>query len=317
MCKISIIVPVYNSEKYLRRCLDSLQNQSFKDIEIIIVNDGSTDNSQQIIDEYCNDRRIVCYNQKNSGQAAARNFGLHNANGDFILFVDSDDYVELDFCEKMYFTIIKGYDIVLSDYYIIDNNGLKKYNKILEDNEGRLSLNEYLLTTVCPWNKIYRKAFLLENNFSFPEGIIYEDYAVIPTLAIYNPKVYYLPEAFVNYIHTSTSTMRGQNYKKKYEDIFVATDFLYEHLYQSEFHEELEYLICYHFLYLGALNFYRFNKYNQLDRISDFMIDKFPFWEKNHYIKKIGFKGNVLMRLFYRKKYKLIKLIQKVKRWKK
>ena len=127
MCKISIIVPVYNSEKYLRRCLDSLQNQSFKDIEIIIVNDGSTDNSQQIIDEYCNDRRIVCYNQKNSGQAAARNFGLHNANGDFILFVDSDDYVELDFCEKMYFTIIKGYDIVLSDYYIIDNNGLKKY----------------------------------------------------------------------------------------------------------------------------------------------------------------------------------------------
>ena len=313
MVKVSIIVPVYNSEKYLKRCLDSLVNQTFDDIEIIVVNDGSTDRSEETIKGYMNDKRIILINKENGGQASARNLGLTKAHGDYIMFIDSDDCVNLDMCDKAYNAIKDGYDIACMDYYIIDGDG-KKYHKISACTEGEISLKDYLLTAVCPWNKIYKKSFLVDNGFEFPEGIIYEDYASIPTLVNYKPKVYYLPLAFVNYIHTEVSTMRSNEYKDKYENIFIATDFLYEHLCDSEYHDELEYLISYHFLYLGSLNFYRFDKYEQLDKIADFMKCKFSKWNKNKYVKKMSFKEKTLMRLFYHKKYHVIKFIQKIKR---
>lgn len=313
MCKISIIVPVYNSEKYLRKCLDSLINQTFKDIEIIMINDGSTDNSEKIIKEYQKkDKRIVLFNKKNGGQSSARNLGLSRAKGKYISFIDSDDYIQPNLCEKLYGVISAGYDIVVTDYYIIDGK-FKKYYKISNCEEGEISSKDYLLTAVCPWNKMYKKSFLINNKFKFPEGIIYEDYASIPTLVNYNPKIYYLSEAFVNYIHTEVSTMRSAEYKIKYEDIFVATNFLYEHLFDSEYREELEYLISNHFLYLGSLNFYRFNKYEQIDKISDFIKEHFPKWKDNYYIKKKGKKEKIIMSLFYHKKYKVIKFFQKVK----
>ena len=313
MAKISVIVPFYNSEKYLKRCLDSLVRQTFKDIEIIMVNDGSTDNGLNVVKSYMSDERIRLIEKENGGQASARNLGLYEATGEYIIFIDSDDYVELNLCEKLYDTILKGFDIVVSDYYIVAGNE-KKYNKISSCLEGEISLKDYLLTAVCPWNKIYKKSFLIDNHFKFPEGIIYEDYASIPTLVNYNPKVYYLPEAFVNYIHTEVSTMRSDEYKEKYENIFIATNFLYDHLCNSEYQDELEYLISNHFLYLGSLNFYRFNKYEQLNKIANFMKDKFPKWSKNKYVKKMDFKARVLMNLFYQRKYNVIKFIQKIKR---
>ena len=313
MAKISVIVPFYNSEKYLKRCLDSLVRQTFKDIEIIMVNDGSTDNGLNVVKSYMSDERIRLIEKENGGQASARNLGLYEATGEYIIFIDSDDYVELNLCEKLYDTILKGFDIVVSDYYIVAGNE-KKYNKISSCLEGEISLKDYLLTAVCPWNKIYKKSFLIDNHFKFPEGIIYEDYASIPTLVNYNPKVYYVPEAFVNYIHTEVSTMRSDEYKEKYENIFIATNFLYEHLCNSEYQDELEYLISNHFLYLGSLNFYRFNKYEQLNKIANFMKDKFPKWSKNKYVKKMDFKARVLMNLFYQRKYNVIKFIQKIKR---
>ncbi len=313
MAKISVIVPFYNSEKYLKRCLDSLVRQTFKDIEIIMVNDGSTDNGLNVVKSYMSDERIRLIEKENGGQASARNLGLYEATGEYIIFIDSDDYVELNLCEKLYDTILKGFDIVVSDYYIVAGNE-KKYNKISSCLEGEISLKDYLLTAVCPWNKIYKKSFLIDNHFKFPEGIIYEDYASIPTLVNYNPKVYYVPEAFVNYVHTEVSTMRSDEYKENYENIFIATNFLYEHLCNSEYQDELEYLISNHFLYLGSLNFYRFNKYEQINNIANFMKDKFPKWSKNKYVKKMDFKARVLMNLFYQRKYNVIKFIQKIKR---
>ncbi len=313
MAKVSIIVPVYNSEKYLKKCLDSLVNQTLKDIEIIVVNDGSTDQSQSIIKKYASqDKRVKLINKKNGGQASARNLGLAQAKGEYIIFIDSDDYAEEDMCEKMHQAILKGYDIAVSDYYIVSEQG-RKYNKVSSCTEGEISLQDYLMTAVCPWNKIYKTSFLIDNKFTFPEGIIYEDYASIPTLVNYNPKVYYLAKAFVNYVYTESSTMRSDIYKEKYENIFIATDYLYENLVDPKYKEELEYLISYHFLYLGALNFYRFEKYEQLNKIADFMRDKFPKWTKNKYIQTKSFKTKVLMYLFYHKKYSLIRFIQKLK----
>lgn len=314
MTKISIIVPVYNSEKYLKKCLNSLINQTLKDIEIIIVNDGSTDKGKQIILEYAKkDSRIKNYDKQNGGQASARNLGLSKALGEYVMFIDSDDYVELDICEKLYNTITNGYDIVCTDYYITEN-GKDTYHKINNSFSKELSPKEYILNTVSPCNKIYKTKFLIDNNFSFPEGIIYEDYASIPTLGKYNPKTFYLKEALLHYVHHNNSTMRTNEYKKKYEDIFFASNYLYDNLVNQNFNDELEYLLIYHLLYLGSLNFYKYQKYDQIDKISNFMKEKFPKWGKNKYLKTFTFKEKVLMKLFYYKKYSIIKLCQKIKR---
>lgn len=316
MEKISIIVPVYNSEKYLDKCLDTLCNQTLKKIEIIMVNDGSTDNSENIIkDRVKKDSRIKLYNKKNGGQASARNLGLTKATGEYIAFIDSDDYIEFDFCEKLYNVAKKNNsDIVCFDYFITKDDK-DEYNKILNDKKtGSISLQDYIFSGAGPCNKIYRNIFLKKSNFKFPEGIIYEDFASVPALAKYKPNVFYLNEALFHYVQTSSSTMRNEVYKEKYEDLFKACDILYKELNNSLFFEELEYLICYHMLYLGSLNFYKYEKYEQIDKISDFMKRNFPSWKKNKYLKNKRFKEKILMKLFYHRKYGIIKLCQSIKR---
>ena len=118
MAKVSVIIPVYNVEKYLRKCLESVVNQTLKDIEIICVNDGSTDSSALILDEYArNDNRIKVYTQENQGQGAARNMALELAQGDYIAFVDSDDWLEVSALEELYkFITEKGAEAVVFDF---------------------------------------------------------------------------------------------------------------------------------------------------------------------------------------------------------
>ncbi len=316
MKKVSIIVPVYNSEKYLDKCLDALCNQTLKDIEIIVVNDGSTDGSEEIIKQkMVKNPNIKLYNKKNGGQASARNFGLNKACGEYIFFVDSDDYPELDMCEKMYNAAKENnYDIVCADYFI-NKDGIDTYNKILPNKKsGEISIKEYMFSGVAPWMKIYKHEFLTNNHFTFPEGIIYEDFASIPTLVKFFPKIYYLNEAFLHYVHSDVSTMRTTEYKEKFEDIFVAVDYLYDNLNSCGVDEELEYLIVYHFLLLGSLNFYQYQKYDQIDKISLFVKSKFPKWNKNKYLKNNTFKEKLLMKLFYFKKYDIIKICQSIKK---
>lgn len=316
MTKISAIVPVYNLEKKgLDKCLDSLVNQTFKDIEIIVVNDGSTDNSQKIIDNYKQKyQNITSFTIKNSGQAVARNFGLSKAKGEYISFIDGDDYIELDTYEKLNEYIKMDKDIILFDYKLIYSNRseyMKSYNPIDKSN---VTVKEYLLShVVSPCNKILKKSYLEQINFKFPEHIIYEDYASMPTLAINNPKIAYIDKALYNYVQSENSTTRNQIYKKKYEDLFEATDYLYSMLKNTSFLEELEYIICYHNLFLGSYNFYRFQKYDMIDKESDSIKEKFPNWKKNKYIKKLPPKVKILMNLFYKKKYNLIVKIQKLK----
>ena len=314
MIKVSIIVPVYNSELFIEKCLNSLANQTLKDIEIIIVNDGSTDNSQKIIDDYKKRySNIVDFVKENGGQASARNLALTKASGDYILFVDSDDYIEYDACEKLYNCAKENdSDIVACDYYITTDDD--SYHKILDNKKtGVVDIKNYFLCDVGPCNKLFRFDFLKSVGFSFPEGIIYEDLAAIPTLIKYNPSIYYLNDAFLHYVQTNTSTMRTLEYKKKYEDIFIAIDYLYDSLSSSDYLNELEHLITYHLLYLSALNFYKYNKFDQLDRIANFMRNKFPNWRKNMYIKNFSLKQIVLMQLFYMKKYGIIAFVQRLK----
>ena len=173
---ISIIVPIYNSEKYLNKCIDSLINQTEKNIEIILVNDGSTDNSEEIIKEY-KDKRIKYYKNKNQGIGKTRNFGIEQATGSYIMFVDSDDYIEKNACEKMYNKAVnENLDVVLCDFYKEYDNGNIEEIHTNSFNNSSLKENPNIITDyLCPWAKIYDRKLIIDNNIKFVENLKYED----------------------------------------------------------------------------------------------------------------------------------------------
>ena len=174
--KISVIIPVYNTEKYLRQCLDSVVNQTLKDIEIICINDGSTDNSLEILNEYASsDNRIKLISiTDNKGVSFARNFGIRVSKGRYIGFVDSDDWIDLNFYENLYLTAEKENSDIIAASTIVNVKRNKKsswnWSKGNKDEKERR-----LLFISYSWFKIYRRDFLIDNNISFQEVKIFSD----------------------------------------------------------------------------------------------------------------------------------------------
>lgn len=177
MKKISIVILVYNIEKYLEECITSVIGQTLKDIEIIIINDGSTDNSLGIIEKYQKkDSRIVLINQENKGLSEARNRGIELASGEYVAFIDGDDFVDLNMYEELYESS-ENADIVFSNMNIY--NDKTKQSKHLdfklpfEKEEKGIFYFKYSFIGSC--NKIYKRSFLLENKLFFERGLKYED----------------------------------------------------------------------------------------------------------------------------------------------
>lgn len=202
---ISIIVPIYNVENYLRQCLDSIQNQTYKKFECIMVNDGSTDSSQQLAEEYLTDSRFKLINQSNKGLSGARNTGINHIREEsiFVAFVDSDDYIYPDFLETLIEHIEDDVDIIegmienFHDEIKVDrvcHNFEKKILISKDDKLGELALNE-MRVSVFP--KLFRKSLLTED--FFPEGWIFEDLAVIPELVSHSGKWIKLPKVIYAY----------------------------------------------------------------------------------------------------------------------
>ena len=202
---VSIIVPIYNVENYLRQCLDSIQNQTYKKFECIMINDGSTDSSQQIAEEYLSDSRFKLINQSNKGLSGARNTGISHIREEstFVAFVDSDDYIYPDFLETLIEHIEYDVDIIegMIDYFYdeikVDNvcHDFEKQILITKDDKlGKLALNE-LRVSVFP--KLFRKSLLTED--FFPKGWIFEDLAVVPELVSHSGKWIKLPKVIYGY----------------------------------------------------------------------------------------------------------------------
>ncbi len=186
MAKVSIIVPVYKSENYLDICLDSLLNQTFNDFEIICVNDGSPDNCINILRQYAKlDNRIKIYSQKNQGLSSARNTGLKYASGEFITFVDSDDFLSPAALDIMYKNITENnsdymfsyvYQVYPDKYFFWELPNIKDFQNHISKpvfNEEDLGAEFFLKLIHSAWAKMYRHDFIKE--FSFPEGLIFED----------------------------------------------------------------------------------------------------------------------------------------------
>ena len=222
--EISVIIPVYNVEPYLRKCLDSVINQSMEEIEILLIDDGSTDGSGAICDEYSkNSNKIKVFHQKNGGISFARNIGLKNAQGKYVMFVDSDDFVEKDFCRIPYLLAIKyNADLVVFCYRSVLNNHerLKNYNSTIENGIiTKQQLIDNLHGVVCNsvWNKIYKKS--LFENISFPNVKCREDVYTLCRLVVKANTIVFHNRVLYNYVKTVNSISSSPSLKWKFESI--------------------------------------------------------------------------------------------------
>lgn len=209
MCLISVIVPVYNTEKYLKRCLNSLVNQTLLGIEIIIVNDSSPDNSQKIIDEYVSNypKQIRSFTKPNGGLSSARNFGVAKACGDYIAFVDSDDWVDLNLYQIMYSSAIKNNSDVVCCDFIEKYLGFETLRSVTPENNYD---NRYI-GNVIACNKIYKRQFWKENGFNFFHGIYHEDLELIPRVLLASQKIGYINSSYYYYEKTNSSAITSGN----------------------------------------------------------------------------------------------------------
>lgn len=229
--KVSIIVPVYNVEKYLPRCLGSLVKQTLRNIEVIVVNDGSPDNSQDIIEQYKKKypEIIKSFTKKNGGLSDARNFGLKHAAGEFVGFVDSDDFVEHDMYEKM---LRKAQDtdsdvVVCRINRISESTGKSVVQDMPHKNSFGSSVKEspeiILASKPYAWNKLYKKKLFTDNNIFFPKGQHFEDSATTYNILLLANKIELVDEPFYNYIVDRAGAITN-TINRKIFDIFDSCD---------------------------------------------------------------------------------------------
>ena len=230
---ISIVIPIYKVEKYLEKCVYSLINQNYKNIEIILIDDGSPDNCGKMCDEYSKiDNRIKVIHKKNGGLSDARNTGIKNARGKYITFVDSDDYVEANYIEILYKTIIK-YD---ADISIVGHSVWYENKKILRAwNEEYCEAPEKILwkilyddkIDISAWGKLYKKE--LFQNIEFPKGRLFEDAATTYKLIDASKKIAVNSLPLYNYVIRKNSISTG-SFSEKKMDLIISTKEMTEYI---------------------------------------------------------------------------------------
>lgn len=316
MSKISVIVPAYNEETRIKKCINSILSQTFKNFELIIINDGSTDNTDLIVKQYLKkDKRIKYINSLNEGQGAARNKGILKAEGEYITFVDSDDTIENNMLELMYNEILlKRVDVVICDLYKVSENTNRKF---IFKNYKKYSNNDkinFMLSHPGPVARLYKKELFTKNEIYFPEKIIYEDLGTIPFIAMVSNKISYLEIPLYNYIVRENSTMNQKKFSKKFDDIFKIMD-VYNNIYsESEYKAEIEYLNIEHLLYSAMLRYINFPNTNiQRNKIINIVKTKYPNWRKNKYYKQKSIKFKIVCAFSYKKYYFLLKFIKLLK----
>lgn len=224
MVKVSVVIPVYNVESYLEDCLKSVLHQTLTDIEIICVNDGSTDKSLSILEKYAKkDKRLTVINQENAGHAVATNIGMTYATGEYLFLMDSDDIIEFNALELTYkkakecdvdFVIFKAINYNNSEgkYYETKSYTMKEvYNQVKDEVFSYEDVKDLIFTmSVTPWSKLYNRKFLLENNIIFPEGLIFDDNIFFWEVLFNAKRIVFLNEfLFIRRFYSTSSTNNG------------------------------------------------------------------------------------------------------------
>lgn len=250
MVDVSIIIPAYNVEKYIGRTLNSVVNQTFKNIEIIVINDGSEDNTHEIIEKYANiDSRIKVIQKENKGVSSSRNEGIKYSTGDYLMFLDGDDWIENTAVEEMYSLLIdEDGDILVSDFYL--DYGKKIMDYYFEFNDDDIDNIEYIKKILLGqssgiiWNKMFKRKLFIENNILFPENItLGEDTCTLVKLIYNSKKIIKFNKAFVHYIQRPeriTTTYNEKSYSI-YDGVICLTQYFYEIDLYDTLKEEIEF----------------------------------------------------------------------------
>lgn len=323
MKKVSIIVPVYGVEKYIDKCLDSLIKQSLKEIEIIVVNDGTKDNSQKIIDKYVKKYpdKIKSFIKENGGQGSARNYGLEKASGEYIGYVDSDDFIEKDMYEKLYNKAKENnYDIVVCGNYNVSED---YQNKSIDTfiNNYSTDLENIFFGKMAVWNKIYKRDILIKNKLKFKEKVWYEDLAFTLKAIINSNTFAFINEPLYDYLVREGSTMNNSNVQRNLEILDAFDDILsyIKHNKKEEYLSKIEFLAIDH-IYISAIvrvlkaDANNEIKRNTINKLIDYMNTNFPSYKNNKYINTLSKNRKIIYKLINMKMYKLINLIFKVKK---
>ncbi len=306
MTKLSIIVPVYNVEKYLPKCLESLIKQTLKDIEIICVNDGSMDNSLAILKEFASkDSRIRIIDNQHQGVAKTRNTGIKQSTGEYIGFVDSDDYIDIDFFEKLYNSATKSNSDIAIASILKHKNFFNIYNAKYTKEETAITIQDKI--KLCEdkkhfffyaWNKIYHSGFIKENNIKFSEGQIYEDVMFAIKALYYSNKIISVYGTKYHYIeHENSLTKYKDKTGEKEHDLIKAYSELQEFCNSKniEIPERLNYYTKENFGFI--LNLYKGKYQSKIQLFNIFTIATISnYSETRNLITILGFKIKIAKR---------------------
>lgn len=310
--KISIVIPVYNVEKYIEKCVFSILEQSFSDFELILVDDGSTDGSLGLLEGFqeSSPDKVRVITQQNKGASVARNAGIVESKSDYIMFVDSDDFLEKDMLELMYESAIKNdSDLVLCNAKVVTDEECKF---IREWSSGELTQkvqsifeNKDLINTVlpAPWGKLYKKELFTQNEISFPLGLRNQDLGTTPRILSHCNRISKVNKPLYNYRYRTGSAMRTYDYKimDAAKNLEIVKRYFEKRDLAEEFSEQLEYLFIEHLLF-RAIYRVKFVEEDSLrneltKNICLVLNEEFPNWYKNKNISNLPFKKKVYLNL--------------------
>lgn len=317
MPKVSVIVPIYNVEKYLEKCINSLLSQTLEDIQIILVNDGSKDNSGNIAKE-CeknNKNRIIYVEKENGGLSDARNYGLKYATGDFIAFLDSDDYIEKNAYEEMYNKAIEeNADYVECDFI------WEFPNKIRVDKQYPYKNKKEMLSfvRVVAWNKLIKRQLITDNNLEFPKGLRYEDVEFTYKLIPFINKFAYVDKPFIHYVQREGSIANVQN--ERTAEIFTVLDNVIEFYKKNNIYEKYRDELEYNYArYLLCSSLKRMCKIKDKTIREKLLTESwkrlnsnFPNWKENVILKIVNIGKNKYMRTVNKSTYKIYSKILEI-----
>lgn len=322
MPKISVVIPIYNVEKYLPECIDSVLAQDFQDYEVILVNDGSTDGSLAIAQQYEKDHaHIRLISQENKGLGGARNTGIKHAQGEYILFMDSDDRLAPDTLSATAAAAQREEsDIVIFDFEYVDETGRAlSIQPAMEAVDGPFDLasqKSVLFSTPSACNKLFRLSLFTDHQILFPERVWFEDLRTITKLYPYARRMCYLPKPFYKYLQRSESIMHSTRVERNSEIMDALQDVLdyYKaHGYYEQYRPELEYLLIENAFVLASFRVLKQDTHHPLlKQLYDFLKANAPEYNKNPYLStRLSKKNQIIYQLLTKKQYGLLKLMNR------
>lgn len=302
MLKVSVIIPVYNAEKYLNKCISSIASQTLNDIEIIAVNDGSTDNSLNLLDELSSryKGKLKVFSKENGGAGSARNVGIENASGEFIKFVDADDYLHADILERMYLlakeygvSLVRGnYQTILGPLKMKDKCSLSdtKSSRIIDLSENR----DYIVTeTSGIGNKLISRDLL--GDLRFPENTKWEDLAIMPVVIASSEKLFHIDEPVYNYrVNMNTTIKDFINKIPNILDVIKCVENIETQMKErglsEEYKSQIESLYILHTLFrvenaMLWVNFPHSKKEIVVSSLLGILDAKYPNWQENRIVE--------------------------------